>query len=463
MTQALAEKSWTVALRSTGADTLEIGIYDFIGESIFGEGVTAKAVLAQLRAAPAAKSITMRINSSGGDVDDAKAMINLLADRKANGVRVEAIIDGMAASAASYITTVADKVTMPSNAFLMFHQARTGRMGNASDMLSASELLTRVNEQLAEGYAAASARRGKEKTKADYLAEMAKGDRYLSADEAIEWGLADEKTEPLKAVACLADISQLVGAPVALIEAPYVAHEAPVAPAVVAVVARPLDPARAHTSVELLGAIAAAETNQSPATPALEPIALAKKEFTIMTEPVAPPVQAASEPASVTVSGVKLLGVTNEAEAATKIQDLTKLSMAVMGATQSGSNAEALAKILAWKEGADQTAGLLKQVHDLRASTVSARRDGAIEKLSREGRLSPSQHEWARANFASAEQLETFAMTLPPMAAIGAQEPNGSEQLTLNETERKVCASLGIPESEYLEQKKLEAKNRKVA
>lgn len=240
MTQALAEKSWTVALRAPTAEKLEISVYDFIGESFFGDGVSAKDVLAKLTAAPKATEITLRINSSGGVVDDAKAMVNLLAERKAQGAKVLAFVDGMAASSASYLTTVADHVTVASNAFVMFHQARTGRMGNAKEMAETAELLTRINEQLADGYASAAARRGKSKDKAAFLEAMAKGDTYLDADQAIEWGLADAKSEPLKAVAILADISALADAPDLLTAAPYVKRAA--APVPVAQLETPPDP-----------------------------------------------------------------------------------------------------------------------------------------------------------------------------------------------------------------------------
>lgn len=235
MTQALAEKSWTVALRAPTAEKLEISVYDIIGESFFGEGVSAKDVLAKLSAAPKATEITLRVNSAGGVVDDAKAMINLLAERKAQGAKVHAFVDGLAASAASYLLTVADHVTVASNAFVMFHQARTGRMGNAKEMAETAEMLSRVNEQLADGYASASSRRHRDKSKDDFLRAMANGDTYLDADQAIEWGLADAKSEPLKAVAILADIDSLLNAPeavraiAALRTAPVVEPTQPVA------------------------------------------------------------------------------------------------------------------------------------------------------------------------------------------------------------------------------------------
>ncbi|MBA2689023.1 MAG: Clp protease ClpP, partial [Gemmatimonadaceae bacterium] len=50
MTPQPAEKSWALDLRSTSADLLELSVYDHIGESLFGAGVTSKDILAQLRA-----------------------------------------------------------------------------------------------------------------------------------------------------------------------------------------------------------------------------------------------------------------------------------------------------------------------------------------------------------------------------------------------------------------------------
>lgn len=169
----------------------------------------------------------------------------------------------------------------------------------------------------------------------------------------------------------------------------------------------------------------------------------------------------ADAPAQVTISGVKLLGVTTEEEAAAKASDLTKLSMAVMGATGASSNAEAVVRMMGWKTGADQAADLAKQVSDLNAKMESHKLEAAIQRLSREGKLAPAQHEWARANFKTAESLETFALTLPSLASLGANEPNaGTNTVTLTAEERNVCKQLGITEEQFLEQKKLEAQQR---
>lgn len=220
-------KSWNLALRSVGAEELEIAVYDIIGQSFMSDGVTAKDILGQLRAAPKSKKINLRVNSVGGIVDEAKAMVNLLNERAADGVEIVATVDGIAASAASYLLTAASKVTMPANAFMMIHSSNTGVRGNASKFEEVAALLRRVDGHLAEAYSAASLRRGVLKSKEDYLAMFAAGDLYLDADQAIALGLADQKSVAMKVAACLVDVELLPDdAPAALLDAPYMSRRA---------------------------------------------------------------------------------------------------------------------------------------------------------------------------------------------------------------------------------------------
>lgn len=257
-----AERAWNVAIRAAKAEKLEIAVYDDIGTGwLFGEGFGAKDFLAKLRSAPKAQEIDLRVNSNGGVVDDARAMVNLLGERAAAGVKITGYVDGIAASSASFLLTAAHRVVMPSNAFLMIHEVRGGVRGRAQDLESAAEVFRKTNEQLAEAYAAASERRGKKKSKADYLAKMASGDFYLTAEEAVDWGLADAVAEPLKVAASLAALDLLPeNAPEALRGAPYLTLAArdlepdksvtpPSAPAPVAPIdSQPSAPAAAATT-----------------------------------------------------------------------------------------------------------------------------------------------------------------------------------------------------------------------
>ncbi|MFN3315150.1 MAG: head maturation protease, ClpP-related, partial [Hyphomonas sp.] len=104
--------SWyAIRARGTGA---EVAIYDEIGAC----GVSAKGFLAELGALPDAAPIDLRLNSPGGSVFDAVAIHNALS-RHAGAVTVW--IDGIAASAASYVAMAGDEIVMPENAFLMIH------------------------------------------------------------------------------------------------------------------------------------------------------------------------------------------------------------------------------------------------------------------------------------------------------------------------------------------------------
>jgi ATP-dependent Clp protease protease subunit len=77
-------------------ESAEILIYDEIG----AYGVSAKAFLDDLGALPDAAPLDLRLNSPGGSVFDAVAIYNALQRHEGT---VTVTIDGIAASAASYI------------------------------------------------------------------------------------------------------------------------------------------------------------------------------------------------------------------------------------------------------------------------------------------------------------------------------------------------------------------------
>lgn len=456
------ERVWNVALRALADEEIEIVVYDVIGKDFWGDGyaVGAKDVIAKLRAAPKAKKITLRVNSVGGVVDEAKAMVNLLAERAAGGVKIEAFVDGLAASAASYLLTAATRVVMPANAFMMIHGVRGGKYGTADEMEAAAALFRRLNDQIADGYAEASARRGKSKTKADFLKAFDDGDLYLDADQAIEWGLADEKLAAVKAAACLADIERLTAAPEALRAAPYVQLRAePIPPAPTKDPAGPdarqsnqlpnIGNGDPHMKMISLVAIAAVlgftaeQTEKAEEKDILE----AAGKLKLRTETPAP--------AAVNVSGVNLVGVATEAEATAKIQDFQRTILQLLGTTGKATPAEAISAVLDWKSGAEQTVNLTKRVGELTEESRVAKRDGAIEKMSREGILPPARHEWARSQFATADAVESFCAGMPQGFFNSIKTPEGEVASALTAEEKQVCAVLGMTEEKYLEEKKL--------
>lgn len=126
--------------------------------------------------------IDLYINSPGGDVFDALAILNVIRRTEAH---VVAHVDGIAASAASFIAMGADELVMGRNSELMIHDASGLCWGPAEDMQKMADDLARISGNIASIYAEKSG--GKpEQWRDAMLAET-----WYSADEAVAAGLAD--------------------------------------------------------------------------------------------------------------------------------------------------------------------------------------------------------------------------------------------------------------------------------
>ena len=195
--------SWyTIRARSSGAEVL---IYDEIG----AYGVSAKGFLAELGALPDDAPIDLRLNSPGGSVFDAVAIYNALT-RHAGMITVW--IDGIAASAASYIAMAGDEIVMPENAFLMIHDPSGIVMGTAADMRDMAGTLDKIAASMTRGYAAKS---GKPE---DEIAALQSAETWFDAKDALDAGLATRMAEPVR-IAASFDIGRFRNAPPKLIEA----------------------------------------------------------------------------------------------------------------------------------------------------------------------------------------------------------------------------------------------------
>ena len=190
-------KSWyMIRARGTGTEVL---IYDEIG----AYGVTAKGFLAEFGALPADAAIDLRLNSPGGSVFDAVAIYNAL---KRHAGEITVWIDGIAASAASYIAMAGDRVVMPENAFLMIHDPSGLVMGTAEDMRATADALDKVKGSLIQGYAAKSGATDEE------IAALMAAETWLDAKDALDLGLIDRMAEPVKLAASF-DVSKFRNAP----------------------------------------------------------------------------------------------------------------------------------------------------------------------------------------------------------------------------------------------------------
>ena len=201
-------KSWyTIRARASGAQgsRTEVLIYDEIG----AYGVTAKGVLAELGALPADAAIDLRLNSPGGSVFDAVAIYNAM---KRHPGEITVWIDGIAASAASYIAMAGDTIVMPENAFLMIHDPSGLVMGTAEDMRATAEALDKVKGSLIQGYAAKSGKPD------DEIAALMAAETWLDATDALGLGFIDRIAEPVKLAASF-DMARFRNAPPEVVEA----------------------------------------------------------------------------------------------------------------------------------------------------------------------------------------------------------------------------------------------------
>ncbi|RSN26503.1 hypothetical protein DMC63_01315 [Streptomyces sp. WAC 05977] len=94
-------------------------------------------------------NIIVHINSPGGDVFDGLAIYHALRDHSAT---IEVRVDGLAASAASFIAMAGDRIIMQRNATMMIHDASGFCIGNAADMQKMVDVLDQASNNIADIY-----------------------------------------------------------------------------------------------------------------------------------------------------------------------------------------------------------------------------------------------------------------------------------------------------------------------
>ena len=182
----------------------EIYIYGPIGESFWGGGVSAKMFADDLKKLANVETIDLRLNSEGGDVFDAKAMYSLLAAHKAT---VHVHIDGLAASAASFLAMAGNTIEIAEGGFVMIHNAWGGCIGGADEMRQYANLLEQVNETICDVYAART------KTKREDCKALMQAETWMTGKEALDRGFADKLVPNLAVAASVSDPTRFKNCP----------------------------------------------------------------------------------------------------------------------------------------------------------------------------------------------------------------------------------------------------------
>ena len=173
----------------------EIYLYGDIGGGMWGDGITSKQFSEEMAKVPATKNISLRINSSGGDVFEGVAIYNQLKRHKAT---VSVDVDGAALSIASVVAMAASpgELRMADNAFMMIHDPWMWVVGGAEDLRKKANYLDQVRENCLDIY---SNRTGGDR---DTIGEQMAAETWFNASEAVAAGFATSVGQTMAVAAC---------------------------------------------------------------------------------------------------------------------------------------------------------------------------------------------------------------------------------------------------------------------
>lgn len=188
------DKTW-YALHAEG-EAAERVIEVFVYGEIGGWGITANQFIQDLRAIDDGVSpVIAAFNSVGGDLFDGLAMHNALSRL---GDRCTGRVDALAASAASVAVCGAHRVVIASNAILMIHNPWTYAAGDAEAFRKVASVLDQTMEAIIAAYKAKAPDINEVE-----LRQLVAAETWLTANEAVALGLADEVGEGITVKACL--------------------------------------------------------------------------------------------------------------------------------------------------------------------------------------------------------------------------------------------------------------------
>jgi len=158
-----------------------IYLNDDIGKDMFGNGISADDVIAQIACVPEGEALSMVINSLGGSVTEGLAVYHAL---KECGHDVTTKVQGIAASIASVIFMAGTKREIGLGSFLLVHDCWTATQGNAEELMKTAGDLDTVSSGLADIYSQTS---GLSKKKVEALMDAR---TLLDASTSVKLGFA---------------------------------------------------------------------------------------------------------------------------------------------------------------------------------------------------------------------------------------------------------------------------------
>lgn len=130
------------------------------------------------------EELLLEINSIGGSVFGGNEIYALL-EGCSNPTR--AVIQSMAASAASYMIMPCNRIEIHLPAQLMIHRASTEAWGNSEDLQQAQQMLDVTDTSILDTYC----RRCGDRISREELAAMMENETYIGSYDALRYGLVD--------------------------------------------------------------------------------------------------------------------------------------------------------------------------------------------------------------------------------------------------------------------------------
>ena len=189
------------ALASTDGENAEIQMYGDVvekwptdwwtGEKLEGNYIAQDEFLKDLAAVEGCKSVTIRLNSYGGDAVVGIVIHNRLREIAANGTHLTCIVDGVAMSAGSVIMCACDTVKVNPSSLVMIHKGWSFLFGryNADELRKSAEAMDAYDNAMVSIY------KRKSSMNDTVISHMMSDETYMTGKEAVEKGFADEVIE----------------------------------------------------------------------------------------------------------------------------------------------------------------------------------------------------------------------------------------------------------------------------
>lgn len=186
---AATSQFWKFTAAAGEGGEAELILYgDIAQRSWWNDSITPQKFSDELAALGNISALKIRINSGGGDVFAATAIYNRMIDLRNKGVKVTAVIDGWAASAATLICMAAESITISDTGVFMIHNPKVG----ICDYFEAKDLEKLVSELNTVKTAMIAAYVAKTGKTAEDISAYLDAETWLDGASAVEEGFCTE-------------------------------------------------------------------------------------------------------------------------------------------------------------------------------------------------------------------------------------------------------------------------------